>query len=63
MYKIVRHYQNGHKRTLKTGLTLDQARQHCRDPETSSRTATSKAALNRTRFHGPWFDGFEECRR
>ena len=49
MYKIVRHYHGkpaygdgGHlhssKRTIETGLTLEQAQAHCNDPETSSRT-------------------------
>ena len=45
MYKIVRFYQIGpRRRTIKTGLTLAEARAHCRDPETSSKTATSAAA-------------------
>jgi hypothetical protein len=68
MYKIVRHYlgpivqgsHQSHKRTIATGLTLEQAQQHCKDPETSSRTATSAAARRRTRLHGAWFDGYQE---
>ncbi len=63
MYKIVRFYQNGTRRTIKTGLTLAEAQAHCRDPETSSRTATSAAAKRRTRRFGPWFDGYVECRK
>lgn len=59
-YKIVRFYQNGTKRTIQTGLTLDEAQAHCKDPETSSRTATSAAARRRTREKGPWFDGFTQ---
>jgi|DEB19_MinimDraft_3_1074340.scaffolds.fasta_scaffold30062_3 hypothetical protein len=43
-YKIIRGYFRGGKRTIATGLTLDEAQAHCRDPETSSRTATSAAA-------------------
>jgi len=54
---------NGGKRTIKSGLTLEEAQAHCQDPDTSSRTATSAAARKRTRDRGPWFDGYEEYRR
>jgi len=64
MYKIVRHYRNDYShRTIKTGLTLEEAQAHCRNPETSSRTATSSAAKRRTKAKGDWFDGYEEFRR
>ncbi len=58
-YKIVRGYLHGPSRTIKVGLTLEQAQAHCRDPETSSRTCTKYAGKLRTRRTGPWFDGFE----
>lgn len=63
-YKIVRCYLRGcnRPRTIKRGLTLEQAQQHCRNPETSSRTATSTAARRRTQARGPWFDGYEDDR-
>lgn len=65
MYKITRSYFNrpGVHRTIKTGLTLEEAQAHCGDKETSSRTCTSAAGKARTRRNGPWFDGYEECRR
>lgn len=63
MHKVVRRYFKGGKRTIKTGLTLEEAQKHCSDSETSSRTATNAAALRRTRDRGPWFDGYEECKR
>lgn len=65
MYKIVRMYQREGKRsrTIKTGLTLEQAQAHCSDPETSSKTATSYKARKYTERHGAWFDGYDECRR
>jgi len=60
-YKIVRHYQNSYrKRTIDTGLTLEEAQAHCRDKETSSRTCTSTAGRARTKRHGAWFDGYTE---
>lgn len=61
-YKVVRRYFQGGKRVVKRGLTLEQAQAHCRDPETSSRTASSAAARRRTRLKGPWFDGYTEER-
>jgi len=59
-YKIIRFFFNDYgKRTIKRGLTLEEAQAHCRDPETSSSTATSPAAVRRTESVGPWFDGYE----
>lgn len=60
-YKIVRIFKNNNReRVIKTGLTLEQAQAHCRDPETSSHTATSAAANRITKRNGEWFDGFEK---
>lgn len=59
-YKIVRHYMRGDKRTITTGLTLEQAQAHCQDPETSSTTATGAKARKRLAERGPWFDGYTE---
>lgn len=61
-YKIVRYFQNAGKRTINTGLTLEEAQEWCNNPETGSRTATSSAAKARTRRSGQWFDGFTEER-
>ncbi len=62
-YKIVRGYRDSYKRrTIMTGLTLDEAQQWCKDPETSSRTCTKTANVRRTKTHGPWFDGYERER-
>ena len=62
MYKIVRGYFNDSDKfvTIETGLTLEEAREHCCDPDTSSRSATSAEAIAHTEEHGPWFDGYEE---
>ena len=65
-YKIVRHYQNyvgpSHaqyrRRTVMSGLTLEEAQAHCRSSETSSRTCTNHAGKTRTKRYGHWFDGF-----
>ena len=62
MYQIVRFYRNAgiRRRVIYKGLTLEEAREHCNDPETSSRTATGSIALVRTRRVGAWFDGYEQ---
>ena len=68
MYKIVRYYtgplvgdrHQSYKRTIATGLTFEEAQAHCRNPETSSTTATGPRARRRTRTKGAWFDGYTE---
>jgi hypothetical protein len=61
-YKIVRCFADNDikNKVVKTGLTLKEAQEHCQDPETSSRTCTSKQGKARTKQYGPWFDGYEQ---
>jgi len=60
LYKIVRLYKNDHpRRTIASGVTLEEAQAHCSDPETSSSTCTSSAGRARTRRTGEWFDGYD----
>jgi hypothetical protein len=61
-YKIVRNYFNrsGRGRTVARHLTLDEAQAWCRDPETSSSTATKAVNVQRTKRMGPWFDGYDK---
>jgi hypothetical protein len=60
-YCIVRFYQQGHPRQIiAEGLTLEEAQEHCNDPETSSRTCTSAEGLAHTAEYGAWFDGYTE---
>jgi len=57
-YKIVRYYANkGRRRTIRGGLTLEQARAWCANPDTSSKS-TMPQARRITRLNGPWFDGY-----
>jgi hypothetical protein len=64
MYRIVRFYESApiRRRIIAKGLTLEQAKAHCSDPETSSSTCTKAAGKARTKRLGRWFDGFEEAR-
>lgn len=59
-YKIVRFYQRGFRRQIETGLTLEEAQAHCKDPQTSYKTATGPEATKEYEQNGPWFDGYEE---
>ena len=59
-YEIIRHYQNHSNSTIRRGLTLDEAQEHCRDPESSSSTCAEITGLNRTESMGDWFDGYAE---
>ena len=60
-YKIVRLYFNDDKRsrTIKKGLTLEQAQAHCANPETSSSTCTSAKSRRITQRNGRWFDSYD----
>lgn len=63
LYKIVRGYQNSYKRrTIASGLTLEEAKEWCKDPESSSTTCQKPENRRRTKAKGPWFDGFAEDR-
>lgn len=60
-YKIVRKYfQDKESKEIKTGLTLEKAKEHCNDPETSSKTCSTLEGMERTRKYGPWFDCYYE---
>jgi len=68
VFRVVRYYYEvpcgmSHRRTVKRGLTLEEAQEHCRDPETSSTSARGSVACRRTARMGAWFDGYEECDR
>lgn len=60
-YKIIRGYMLDHpSQIIKEGLTLEEAKAHCKDPETSSSTCKEKENVERTLKYGPWFDSFED---
>ncbi len=61
-YRIRRCFFNDEHpdQIIDTGLTLEEAQAHCRDPETSSKTCTSEEGRKLTEECGPWFDGYDE---
>jgi hypothetical protein len=53
-YEIVRFFENGQEQEIiETGLSLDDAKEHCSDPATSSSTSTHSNP-----YGTEWFDGF-----
>lgn len=59
-YKIVRIFSSGSRYTLCRGLTLEEAQNHCNDPETSWRTCSKPTNKRRTRERGEWFDAYSK---
>ena len=61
-YRVVRMYKDAaiRSRVIARGLTLEEARAHCSDPETSSSTCRRPHNVRRTKRLGDWFDGYEE---
>lgn len=60
-YSIVRMFQNDHNdEIIKEGLTLEEAKTYCRDPQSSSKSCTTKEGMALTESMGPWFCGFQE---
>lgn len=60
LYNVVRFFQNGGQEVVEEDLTLEQAQEHCNDPETSSSTCTDPEGVARTTARGQWFDGYTE---
>lgn len=56
-YTIIRHRAQGENEVTATGLTLEEAQEHCHDPETSSSTCSEDTAASEP---GQWFDGYTE---
>lgn len=59
-YEIIRFYFNKGNRIVKTGLTLEEAQEHCSDPETCSRTCSTLDSLSVLDRTSDWFDGYQE---
>ena len=57
-YQIIRFFQEEDNEVIEKGLTLEEAQEHCNDPETSSRTGTLGKAKYLTERYGAWFDGY-----
>jgi hypothetical protein len=60
-YRIVRMYLKGASRAVRgqDNLTLEEAQEWCRNPETSWKTCQKAENVRRTATRGAWFDGYE----
>jgi hypothetical protein len=63
-YRVERSYKDDQyeAEVVATGLSLAEAQAHCKDPQTSSSTATDPEALRRTEERGDWFDNYVQER-
>jgi hypothetical protein len=59
-YAIRRFYRDHPAETIQDGLTLEEAKEHCSDLQSSSKTCTTEEGCARTERLGPWFDGWTE---
>jgi hypothetical protein len=61
-YRIVRKYQDDSipDEVRSTGLSLEEAKEHCNSEESSSRTCSSGEGVTITTLNGSWFDVFYE---
>lgn len=63
-YVIKRFYRDNERLNgtivFRSYMTLEQAQEHCSNPESSSETCTSAEGIERTKQHGPWFDGYDK---
>lgn len=59
-YEIVRFFEREDvdNEVIARGQTLEQAQEHCNDPESSYATSTSSHGVHRTADFGAWFDGY-----
>jgi hypothetical protein len=62
LYEIVRFYQRSdiESEIINTRCTLEEAQDHCNNPETSWKTCTTEEGEERTRTCGYWFDGYRK---
>lgn len=56
IYRIIRFWYGGRRRTVRSNVTLTEAQAHCENPETSSSTCSPST---RRRRPGRWFDGYD----
>lgn len=61
-YKITRFFKSSKPsaKIIKKGLTIEQAQQWCKDPESSSITCKQILNVVDTEERGNWFDGYDK---
>ena len=63
-YKVLRYFADPELPpvVVKTGLSLDEAQDHCNLANSSSRTCTDELGQARTARYGAWHDEWKEQR-
>ena len=61
-FTIYRIFTRGGKEEIKSYCTLEEAQEHCEDPQTDSRTCTGLELVQYTNEKGPWYDAYNEVR-
>jgi len=61
-YVIIRkfHKTPGQNMIIKRGVSLQDAKAHCTNPEACSKTAADLTAHILTRHFGPWSDSYQQ---
>lgn len=59
-YSLICFFNDCSQEIIKTGLTLKEAKEFCKDKESSSRTCCEPNNIEKTRLRGFWFNGFVE---
>lgn len=62
LFSLIRYFKAEQipNKVIRTGLTWEEVKQHCQDPETCSDTCTSQGGMDCTAQYGGWFDGFKK---
>ena len=58
MDKIIEFREKGKNEQIKSDLTLEEAQEHCQDPETSSKTCKAPHLRGKKNKIGEWFHGY-----
>lgn len=61
-YRVIRMFENGRSYTLKSGLSLSEARAHCADDDSHSNSCTTARGQRRTAQFGKWFDCYDHVK-
>ena len=60
-YRVTRRFGEDHpEQIVEEGLSLEEARKICRDPESSSQSCQDPDNIRLTELYGPWFNGYSE---
>ena len=59
-FTIYRIFTRGGREKIKSYCTLKEAKEHCQDPQTDSRTCVGFELMQYTHEKGRWYDAYNE---